>query len=67
MRKNGTKYPEIEKLPVSAKPVSMFADEIGVQVPQVYIMFDRYETGKRKAKPGYVIKQYQKTNYVIPD
>ena len=65
MRKAGTKYDKIEKLPIEAKPVSMYADEIGTQVPQIYIKYERYLDNKGK-NPGYVIRQYQNMNYIIP-
>lgn len=65
MRIKGTKYPVIETLPKKAMPVRMYADSIPTQVPQVYIKFDRYTSGKSQINPGYVIKQFQGTNYVI--
>lgn len=67
MRINGTKYPVIEKLPVKALPVRMYADLVPTQVPQVYIRFERYITGKSKINPGYTIKCFQGSNYVIPN
>lgn len=67
MRLKGTKYPTIDKLPVNAQPVSLFASENDMQVGHVYIKFDRYTTGASTLKPKYIIRQFQGTNYVIPN
>lgn len=71
MRINGTNYPTIEKLPAKAMPVSMFASASGMAVGYVYIKYKRHfepAEGKQPGThPGYVIRCYQGTNYVIPD
>lgn len=67
MRIKGTKYPKIERLPENALPVRMYADEIDTQVPQIYIRYERFKTGKSRKDPGYEIKCFQGSNYVIPN
>lgn len=71
MRLNGTQYDPIDTLPKGAKPVSTFAKEVGTAVGYVYIKHQRHfkpEEGKKAAPyPGYVIKCFEGTNYVIPD
>jgi hypothetical protein len=71
MRTKGTKYETISKLPSKAKPVSLFARENDWQVATVYLKHDRhfegYANGNKGPYPGYVIRQFQGMNYVIPD
>ena len=70
MRIKGTKYPAIEKLPVGAMPVSMFAKDNEMAVGYVYIKYERHfnpQPGKKAGEyPGYVIRCFQGSNYVIP-
>lgn len=74
MRIKGTQYETIEQLPAAAKPVSLFARSKGWAVGYVYIKHDRHFKGYTGAKgnvlkgeyPGYIIRCFQGTNYVIP-
>jgi len=69
MRLNGTNYEAINTLPMGAKPVSTFARDKGFAVGYVYVKHQRHfkpEEGKQPAKyPGYIIRCYEGTNYVI--
>ena len=69
MRLKGTKYPSIEALPAGAKPVSRYAKEKGYADAYVYVKYERYANpreGKKAAPyPGYEIRCYEGTNYVI--
>lgn len=67
MRIKGTKYESIDKLPAKGLPVSTFAQSQGLQVPQVYIKYDRFTTGKSSSNPGYIIRCYLGSNFVIPN
>lgn len=71
MRTNGTKYPEIKKLPVKALPVSRYATKENLAVGYIYVKHQRHfepKEGKPAGiHPGYIIRCYQGTNYVIPD
>ena len=42
MRLKGTKYPNIDKLPSGAMPVSMFAKDNEMAVGYVYIKYERH-------------------------
>lgn len=70
MRLNGTNYANIDKLPDDAKPVSKWAELNQTAVGYVYIKHDRHFKPKEGVKPGphpgYIIRCYQGTNYVIP-
>ena len=70
MRIKGTKYPAIDKLPSGAMPVSRFADKEKMAVGYVYIKYERHfnpQPGKKAGEyPGYVIRCFQGSNYVIP-
>lgn len=66
MRRNGTKYESIERLPDDAQPVSLFAAGQNTAVGVVYIRYDRYLSGKGK-DPGYKIVCYMGMNWVIHD
>lgn len=76
MRKNGTKYKVIKNYNPKMIPVSQFAGQMGIAVGQVYMKHDRHFEGyKRNGKltgtkaeyPGYIIRQFNGMNYVIPD
>ena len=67
MRTQGTIYPSINILPEKAKPVSTFAYENKMAVGHVYTKFKRYESGESKNNPGYVIRCFMGSNFVIPD
>ena len=71
MRINGTKYPTLDKLPASAKPVSLFARENNMQIGHVYMKYrrfiDGYKNGTKGENPYYKIRCWNGTNYVIPD
>ncbi len=66
MRTNGTKYPNITKLPENALPVSKFATDKGIAVGQVYMKIIRFANNEGK-HPGYVIRCFMGSNFVIPD
>jgi len=70
MRIKGTKYPAIDKLPSGAMPVSLFAKEKNMAVGYVYIKYERHfnpEPDKNPGEyPGYIIRCFQGSNYVIP-
>lgn len=65
MRINGTKYDTIEKLPAIAQPVSEYARENNTAVGYVYIKYERFLAGKG-SNPGYSIKCFKGSNFVIP-
>lgn len=64
MRIKGTKYPVIKNLPAKAVPVSLYAATTEMAVGSVYIKYDRH-IEKGLADPGYIIRQYIGTNYII--
>ena len=64
MRRNGTKYESIDRLPDDAQPVSLFAAGQNTAVGVVYIRYDRYLAGKGK-DPGYRILGYMGMNWVV--
>lgn len=79
MRHKGTIYPEITELPDNAMYVSEYAMSLTppMKVGAVYMKYKRFyniPTGKRRtgarkpnwSDPGYIIRSYKKTNYVIP-
>jgi hypothetical protein len=66
MRTKGTIYPKIDKLPPTAKAVSIFAEENGMQVGHVYMKYKRFHSGQSKSDPLYTIRCYQGMNFVIP-
>lgn len=74
MRKGGTLYDKIEKLPASAVPVSEYADAIGWKVGSVYMKYKRFIHGyttsggnpSKGSDPGYIIRCYKGMNFVIP-
>ena len=74
MRTNGTKYEDIEQLPPGALPVSKFAKRKKISSPAyVHVKYDRYKFGYINTQgnfvhgenPGYEIRCYEGTNYVI--
>ena len=74
MRTKGTKYETIEQLPIGALPVSKFAKKKKISSPAyVHVKFDRYKFGYTTPSgkflhgpnPGYEIRDYEGTNYVI--
>ncbi|NBR14568.1 MAG: hypothetical protein EBU01_08300 [Crocinitomicaceae bacterium] len=65
MRRKGTKYREVDILPVGAKPVSQYARENDVAPGQVYTKWQRYHVGGSKNKPDYDIVQYAGINFVV--
>jgi len=75
MRKNGTLYPKIDKLPTKAIPVSAYAASVPIKVGTVYMKYKRftdgYTTGAgnpgKGSNPGYKIRCYKGMNFVIPD
>jgi hypothetical protein len=77
MRTKGTKYEKINKPHKKMVPVSAFAMQEGIAVGQVYMKHDRHFigykdktgklTGTKANYPGYIIRQFQGMNYVIPD
>ena len=66
MRINGTKYETIDKLPAAAQPVSQFASSKNTAVGYIYIKYERYLSGKG-SNPGYSIKCFKGSNFIIPD
>jgi hypothetical protein len=75
MRKNGTKYPKIDKLPAKAIPVSEYAKDNNIQVGTVYMGFKRFRDGYitkagnqgKASNPGYTIRCFKGMNFVIPN
>jgi hypothetical protein len=71
MRKEGTKYPTVKSYDKRMQPVSAYAANKGTSVAQVYIQYDRHATGYKSGykgpHPGYIIRQFNGMNYVIPD
>lgn len=72
MRKEGTKYPEVKKYMTRMIPVSAFARQEDMAVGQIYMKYDRHidgypKTGTKGPYPGYIIRQFNGMNYVIPD
>jgi hypothetical protein len=74
MRTNGTKYDEIDELPKGSLPVSKYAKKRKISSSAyVHVKFDRFKFGYiNKAgnmvygpDPGYEIRDYEGTNYVI--
>ena len=65
MRKGGTIYPKITKLPANAQPVSEYAALNNIAVGQVYIKYKRFEAGTGK-DPEYKIRCFMGSNFVIP-
>ena len=70
MRKNGTKYPAVDKLPAKAVSVSQYATANNISVAQVYVKYERYTTGyangNKGSEPAYKIIQWQHMNWVVP-
>mgnify|MGYP007031193079 CR=1 FL=1 len=70
MRLKGTNYDKINELPDNAQPVSLYARDNGTAVGYVYIKHDRHFKPKEGVKPGkypgYIIRCFQGSNYVIP-
>lgn len=74
MRKKGTRYTKIEKLPSKAQPVSDYAEAKGIRVGTVYMQFKRFSEGyttnagtvSKGSDPGFEIRCFKGTNYVIP-
>jgi len=70
MRTNGTKYEEVNELPSSALPVSKFASIKGWGASYVYTKHDRHFSpaeGKQPGEyPGFIIRQFKGSNFVIP-
>jgi len=71
MRLKGTKYEKIDVLPPNALPIGVFARKQGINHNYVYVKHDRHfhpKPGKNPgAYPGFVIRCWHGTNYVIPD
>ncbi len=67
MRKGGTIYPTIDKLPANAKAVSLYAEQHGIQHGHIYMRYKRFHSGKSHINPRYTIKCYQGMNFVIPE
>lgn len=74
MRTEGTKYEEIDELPRGALPVSKFARKKKISSPAyVHVKYDRFKFGYTNTQgnfthgedPGYEIRCYEGTNYVI--
>lgn len=74
MRSNGTKYETIEQLPAGALPVSKYAKKRKISSSAyVHVKFDRFKFGytppggefKYGPNPGYDIRDYEGTAYVI--
>jgi hypothetical protein len=74
MRTNGTKYDEIDQLPKGALPVSRYAKKHKISSPAyVHVKYDRFKFGYVNKQgnfvhgedPGYEIRDYEGTNYVI--
>lgn len=70
MRKNGTKYTAIDRLPNNALTVSKYANQQGIAVAQVYTKYERHITGylngNKGSDPGYSIVCWQGMNWVVP-
>lgn len=66
MRIEGTIYPPINKLPASAVVVSKYATDNNTAVGYVYIKYKRFKAGKGE-DPGYTIRCFQGSNFVIPN
>lgn len=67
MRTKGTKYQKVDKIPATAMPVSVFAENNGIRNPAyVCVKYDRYLAGKG-SYPDYKIVCWNGTNIVIPD
>ena len=65
MRLNGTKYEEIEQLPIEAMAVSLYARKKKTAVGYIYIKYERFLNGKGSA-PDYIIRCFKGSNYIIP-
>lgn len=66
MRLNGTKYDLVNKLPDNALPVSLYSMQVNISAPYLYIMYERF-LHKNGKNPGYSIKCFQGSNYIIPE
>lgn len=66
MRLNGTKYESIDQLPKNAIVVSKFADSNSMAVGYVYVKYERFIKGETNKHPGYTIRCFQGSNFVIP-
>lgn len=74
MRTERTKYEEIATLPKGALPVSTYAKRKNISSPAyVHVKFDRFKFGYVNKQgnflhgkdPGYEIRDYEGTAYVI--
>ncbi len=65
MRLKGTKYDDVELLPSSSLPVSIYARDNNTSVGYTYIKYERFLSGKGK-NPGYHIKNFKGSNFIIP-
>jgi len=74
MRTKGTKYEAIDHVPSGALPVSKYAPKAGMSSPAyVHVKYDRFKFGYPDKEgntvfgpyPGYDIRCYEGTNYVI--
>ena len=66
MRYNGTKYPKVDNIPPNSMPVSQYAKENNIAAAYVYVKYERFLNGKGQ-DPGYTIKCFLGSNFVIPN
>lgn len=66
MRLDNTKYPVVDTLPNNAEAVSIYARDNNTSVGYIYIKYERFINNKG-SNPGYLIRCFKGSNYIIPE